>query len=43
LGRAHRFAGSGDRSAIGTLVYDTLAPPLHRSPRAWATKRRGRW
>ncbi|MCZ8100322.1 MAG: RsmB/NOP family class I SAM-dependent RNA methyltransferase [Burkholderiales bacterium] len=23
-GLAHRFAGSGDRSAIGTLVYDTL-------------------
>jgi len=23
-GRSHRFAGSGDRSAIGTLVYDAL-------------------
>src|SRR5262245_49377286 len=23
-GRAHRFAGSGDRSAIGNLVYDAL-------------------
>ena len=23
-GRAHRFAGSGDRSAIGHLVYDAL-------------------
>ena len=23
-GRGHRFAGSGDRSAIGTLVYDVL-------------------
>ena len=23
-GRAHRFAGSGDRSAIGSLVYDVL-------------------
>jgi 16S rRNA (cytosine967-C5)-methyltransferase len=23
-GRAHRFAGSGDRSTIGTLVYDVL-------------------
>ncbi len=23
-GKAHRFAGSGDRSAIGTLVYDVL-------------------
>src|SRR5438477_11279288 len=23
-GRAHRFAGSGDRHAIGTLVYDVL-------------------
>jgi 16S rRNA (cytosine967-C5)-methyltransferase len=23
-GRAHRFAGSGDRAAIGNLVYDTL-------------------
>ena len=23
-GKSHRFAGSGDRSAIGTVVYDTL-------------------
>ena len=23
-GRRHRFAGSGDRAAIGTIVYDTL-------------------
>jgi 16S rRNA (cytosine967-C5)-methyltransferase len=23
-GRSHRFAGSGDRSAIGTIVYDVL-------------------
>src|SRR5262245_30573122 len=23
-GKAHRFAGSGDRAAIGTLVYDAL-------------------
>jgi 16S rRNA (cytosine967-C5)-methyltransferase len=23
-GRKHRFAGSGDRSAIGTMVYDAL-------------------
>lgn len=23
-GRSHRFAGSGDRSAIGTLIYDAL-------------------
>ncbi len=23
-GRAHRFAGSGDRAAIGTIVYDVL-------------------
>src|SRR6185503_17347803 len=23
-GRAHRFAGSGDRAAISSLVYDTL-------------------
>lgn len=23
-GKGHRFAGSGDRSAIGTIVYDTL-------------------
>lgn len=42
-GRAHRFAGSGDRSAIGTLVYDVLrkrASLGHRmgddSPRALA-------
>ena len=24
-GKAHRFAGSGDRNAIGGLVYDALA------------------
>ena len=32
-GRAHRFAGAGDRHAIGTLVYDTLrhrASAAHR-------------
>ena len=23
-GKAHRFAGSGDRAAIGTLVFDAL-------------------
>ncbi|MGI9403493.1 MAG: hypothetical protein ACR2OF_03160 [Hyphomicrobium sp.] len=23
-GKSHRFAGSGDRAAIGTLVYDAL-------------------
>jgi 16S rRNA (cytosine967-C5)-methyltransferase len=23
-GKSHRFAGSGDRSAVGTIVYDTL-------------------
>ena len=23
-GKAHRFAGSGDRAAIGNLVYDVL-------------------
>ena len=31
-GRAHRFAGSGDRSAIGTLVYDALRK---RASLAW--------
>jgi 16S rRNA (cytosine967-C5)-methyltransferase len=31
-GRTHRFAGSGDRSAIGTLVYDTLR---RRASLAW--------
>lgn len=31
-GRSHRFAGSGDRSAIGTLVYDALR---HRASLAW--------
>lgn len=31
-GRAHRFAGSGDRSAIGTLVFDTLR---HRVSLGW--------
>ncbi len=31
-GLAHRFAGSGDRSAIGSLVYDTLRK---KSSAAW--------
>jgi 16S rRNA (cytosine967-C5)-methyltransferase len=31
-GRGHRFAGSGDRSAIGTLVYDALRK---RTSLAW--------
>lgn len=31
-GKAHRFAGSGDRAAIGNLVYDALR---HRSSIAW--------
>ena len=31
-GRGHRFAGSGDRSAIGTLVYDALRK---RASLAW--------
>ncbi len=31
-GRTHRFAGSGDRSAIGTLVYDALRA---RGSSAW--------
>lgn len=31
-GRAHRFAGSGDRSAIGNLVYDALR---RRNSIAW--------
>ena len=31
-GKAHRFAGSGDRAAIGNLVYDALR---HRSSLAW--------
>ena len=31
-GRMHRFAGSGDRAAIGTLVYDALR---HRNSFAW--------
>lgn len=33
-GLAHRFAGGGDRSAIGNLVYDTLRK---RASQAWAT------
>lgn len=32
-GKAHRIAGSGDRSAIGSLVYDALR---RRSSLAWA-------
>lgn len=31
-GRAHRFAGSGDRAAIGNLVYDGLR---HRASLGW--------
>ena len=31
-GRAHRFAGSGDRSAIGNIVYDALRS---RASHAW--------
>jgi 16S rRNA (cytosine967-C5)-methyltransferase len=31
-GKSHRFAGSGDRHAIGTLVYDTLR---HKASLAW--------
>ncbi len=31
-GRSHRFAGSGDRSAIGNIVYDALR---RRSSHAW--------
>ena len=31
-GRSHRFAGSGDRAAIGNLVYDALR---HRGSIAW--------
>ena len=31
-GLSHRFAGSGDRAAIGNLVYDTLR---HRASLAW--------
>src|SRR6185436_17175768 len=32
-GKAHRFAGSGDRNAIGGMVYDALR---RRSSIAWA-------
>ncbi|KUO58380.1 MAG: MFS transporter [Alphaproteobacteria bacterium BRH_c36] len=31
-GRSHRFAGSGDRTAIGTLVFDALR---HKNSFAW--------
>ena len=31
-GRSHRFAGSGDRAAIGNLVYDALR---QRASAAW--------
>lgn len=34
-GKAHRFAGSADRHAIGTLVYDTLR---HKASLAWRMK-----
>ncbi len=33
MGQAHRFAGSGDRNAIGGLVYDALR---QRGSIAWA-------
>ncbi len=33
-GQAHRFAGAGDRAAIGNLVYDALRK---RSSHAWVT------
>src|SRR3954452_23921912 len=32
-GKAHRFAGSGDRNAIGGLVYDAMR---RRASLAWA-------
>ncbi len=32
-GKSHRFAGSGDRSAIGTLVYDVLRQRLSLAAR----------
>ena len=49
-GKAHRFAGSGDRAAIGTLVFDALrrrssiaAPHGRRHPaRAGAWRRPAR-
>ena len=42
-GKAHRFAGSGDRAAIGTLVFDALRRrSLHRGVHGRAT-RRARW
>ena len=44
-GKSHRFAGSGDRSTIGNLVYDALAPaPLARRPDGVPTARApSRW
>ncbi len=33
-GRSHRFAGSGDRAALGNIVYDTLRT---RASTAWRT------
>lgn len=39
-GRAHRFAGSGDRSAIGSIVYDALRRRLSLSTRMGSSSSR---
>lgn len=40
-GKAHRFAGSGDRHAIGTLVYDALRNKLSAGAAAHSMTPRG--
>ena len=40
-GLSHRFAGSGDRAAIGNLVYDTLRKKMSSAYRIGSDKPRG--
>ena len=40
-GKAHRFAGSGDRHVIGTLVYDSLRNRLSSAARGGGNSGRG--
>ena len=42
-GTAHRFAGSGDRAAIGNLVYDALRRRQSLAARMGSGDARARW